>query len=64
MRFKKPRHGDERLRSFFAILPQRCCRTGEIRWMERVTVLEHYFDRDDLALIGGGRWHILEFLDD
>jgi hypothetical protein len=62
MRFKKTQPGDERVRTFFAFTPQRCWTTGEIRWMETVTVSERYFDRNDLAIIGGGCWYIVKFL--
>ena len=49
MRFKKPTEGDTRVRKFFAWIPVREIKTGEIRWLEHVTVNDRY-----ITGIGGG----------
>lgn len=54
MRFYRPKDGDTRVRTFFAIFPVRC--NNEIRWLEMVSVSEKFSNH--------GYWIYMNFIDD
>jgi hypothetical protein len=57
MRINHPKHGDERIRTFFAWLPVYCESANQSRWWEMVTVEEFYTDTYD-------EWKVKQFIDD
>lgn len=60
MQWKPVQIGDERIRSFFALLPARQYNNLEARWLERVTVRERYV----MGYAFHEHWVIMEFIDD